>query len=71
MEQVSAEDRLYHRFQKLFGSTSPETKITDYNEVMAARATDHVKSDPIHERPGHRASFGRAEYGGRVTRNFQ
>ena len=40
MEQVSAEDRLYHRFQKLFGSTSPETKITDYNEVMAARATD-------------------------------
>ena len=40
IEQVSAEDRLDHRFQKLFGSTSPETKMTDYNEVMAARATD-------------------------------
>ena len=40
MEQVSAEDRLYYRFQKLFGSTSPETKITDHNKVMAARTTD-------------------------------
>ena len=40
MEQVSAEDRLYHRFQTLFGSTSAEVKITDYDEAMAARATD-------------------------------
>jgi hypothetical protein len=40
IEQVSAEDRLYHRFQTLFGSTSAEVKITDYDEAMAARATD-------------------------------
>ena len=40
LEQVSAEDRLYGRFQKLFGSADPETKITGCDEAMAARATD-------------------------------
>ena len=40
LEQVSAEDRLYGRFQTLFGSTYPEIKITDCDEAMAARATD-------------------------------
>ena len=40
LEQVSAEDRLYGRFQTLFGPTYPEIKITDCDEAMAARATD-------------------------------
>jgi hypothetical protein len=40
LEQVSAEDRLYGRFQSLFGSTYPEIKLTDCDEAMAARATD-------------------------------
>ena len=40
LEQLSAEDRLYGRFQTLFGSTYSEIKITDCDEVMAARATD-------------------------------
>jgi hypothetical protein len=40
LEQVSAEDRLYGRFQTLFGSTHPEIKITDRDEAMAARAID-------------------------------
>jgi hypothetical protein len=40
LEQVSAEDRLYGRFQTLFGSTCPEIKITDCDEAKAARATN-------------------------------
>lgn len=40
LEQVSAEDRLYGRFQTLFGSTYSEIKITDCDEAMAARAID-------------------------------
>ena len=40
LEQVSAEDRLYGRFQTLFGSAYQEIKITDCDEAMAARATD-------------------------------
>jgi hypothetical protein len=44
LEQVSAEDRLYGRFQTLFGSTYPEIKTTDCDEVMAARATADTSS---------------------------
>jgi hypothetical protein len=40
LEQASAEDRLYGRFQTLFGSTSPEIKITDCDKAMAAGAAD-------------------------------
>jgi len=40
LEQVSAEDRLYGRFQSLFGSTYPEIEITDRDEAMAAGAPD-------------------------------